>query len=93
MEDGGWGSARESRILGWPRANWWGVAGGNHTPRRLRAPNTQAADLQFLPVEPPPAGCLSLQDAGPGVPRVTLSLTLTGTPAFCAALRDAFGIA
>ena len=46
-------------------ANRWGVPGGNHTPRRLRAPNTQAADLQFLPVEPPPAGCLSMQDAGP----------------------------
>ena len=39
------------------------------------------------------SGGLSLHDAGPGVPRVTLSLTLTGTPAFCAALRDAFSIA
>ncbi len=28
----------------------------------------------------------------PGQPRLTLSLTLSGTPAFCAALREAFAI-
>jgi hypothetical protein len=38
------------------------------------------------------AGALQLHDAGPATPRVTLSLTLTGTPVFCAALREAFDI-
>lgn len=35
---------------------------------------------------------LDLQPQGAGIPRVTLSLTLVGTDAFCAAFRDAFGI-
>jgi len=38
------------------------------------------------------AGGLQLHDAGPAVPRVTLSLTLTGTARFCAALRDEFDV-
>jgi hypothetical protein len=38
------------------------------------------------------AGALQLNDAGSATPRVTLSLTLTGTPLFCAALREAFDI-
>ena len=38
------------------------------------------------------AGALQLHDAGAAVPRVTLSLTLTGTAPFCAALREAFDI-
>jgi hypothetical protein len=36
---------------------------------------------------------LALDAAGSGPERVTLSLTLTGTPAFCAALRQAFDLA
>lgn len=35
---------------------------------------------------------LQLARGAAGAPRVTLSLTLGGTPQFCAALRDAFGI-
>lgn len=38
------------------------------------------------------AGRLELQRQASGAPRVTLSLTLGGTPAFCAALRGAFGL-
>ena len=37
-------------------------------------------------------GTLHLADAGTAAPRTTLSLTLTGTPAFCDALRRAFAI-
>jgi hypothetical protein len=40
----------------------------------------------------PGAGALELVAGQPGAARVTLSLTLTGTPAFCAALREVFGI-
>jgi hypothetical protein len=36
---------------------------------------------------------LDLQPGTPGEPRVTLSLTLTGTPAFCEAFRQAFDLA
>lgn len=41
----------------------------------------------------PGAGRLDLQPGTPGPARVTLTLTLTGTEAFCAALRTAFAIA
>jgi hypothetical protein len=37
-----------------------------------------------------PGGGIALQAGATGEPRVTLSVTLTGTPDFCAALRDAF---
>jgi hypothetical protein len=37
-------------------------------------------------------GQLRLQARASGAPRVTLSLTLTGTPMFCAAFRQAFGL-
>ena len=36
---------------------------------------------------------LEVQPGGTAEPRVTLSLTLTGTPAFCDAFRQAFGLA
>jgi hypothetical protein len=35
---------------------------------------------------------LQLQPGTSGAPRVTLSVTLTGTPAFCEALRDTFAL-
>ncbi len=35
---------------------------------------------------------LRVTEGAPGQPRITLSLTLSGTPAFCAALREAFTI-
>jgi hypothetical protein len=35
---------------------------------------------------------LELHPGVTGEPRVTLSVTLTGTPAFCAALREAFAL-
>ena len=37
------------------------------------------------------AGRLELQPGATAAPRTTLSLTLTGTPQFCAAFRQAFG--
>jgi hypothetical protein len=39
-----------------------------------------------------PGEGMALQPGRLGEPRVTLSITLTGTPAFCAALRDAFDL-
>jgi hypothetical protein len=39
----------------------------------------------------PGAAQLDLQASDTGAPRTTLSLTLTGTPAFCAAFRHALG--
>jgi hypothetical protein len=36
------------------------------------------------------AGMVELRDAGAGTPRVTLTLTITGTAAFCAAFGTAF---
>ncbi|HSW18846.1 MAG TPA: hypothetical protein VLJ86_16615 [Ramlibacter sp.] len=38
------------------------------------------------------AGRLDMHEAGAEASRVTLSLTLSGTPAFCAAFRDEFTI-
>ena len=38
------------------------------------------------------AGQLRLREGATGAPRVTLSLTRSGTPAFCAALRQAFDL-
>lgn len=37
-------------------------------------------------------GALRLREGATGAPRVTLSVTLTGTPEFCAAFRSAFGL-
>jgi hypothetical protein len=41
----------------------------------------------------PQAGQLQVQPGATGAPRVTLSLTVSGTPEFCAAFRQAFGLA
>jgi len=38
-----------------------------------------------------PGAGLRLQDGPTGAPRTTLSVTLSGTPAFCEAFRQAFG--
>ena len=38
-------------------------------------------------------GRLQIEAGTAGVPRVTLSLTVGGTPSFCAALRQEFGLA
>jgi hypothetical protein len=35
---------------------------------------------------------IALRDEAAGAPRVTLSLTVTGTPSFCDAFRSAFDI-
>jgi hypothetical protein len=40
----------------------------------------------------PRAGRLQLERGATGAPRVTLSLTLTGSPQFCAAFRAAFAL-
>lgn len=73
-------------------------------PARLPALQAEIdAVLQWAAAAFGPAG--TLEDAGewdydlqrvaePGSePRITLTLTLSGSPAFCAALRERFGIA
>lgn len=39
-----------------------------------------------------PARALQVQRGATGAPRTTLSITLTGTPEFCAGLRQAFAL-
>jgi hypothetical protein len=41
----------------------------------------------------PQAGQLQLESGATGAPRITLSLTLSGTPQFCEAFRRAFALA
>lgn len=48
----------------------------------------QALHLDYDPA----ARALRLQDGPPGEPRLTLTFTLSGAPAFCEALREAFGL-
>lgn len=55
-------------------------------------------DLQGVQETPTPldvrddGGRLVLRPRAAGAPRTTLTVTLTGTPAFCEAFRQAFGI-
>lgn len=58
----------------------WELQGVRETPTTLHLYYDDAASQ------------LRVDDGEPGQPRITVSLTLTGTPAFCAALREAFAI-
>jgi hypothetical protein len=83
-----------ARVLDWAHREFAG----------LRAPLDDGGDwdfeLQGLQEVPAPldvrwdegAGRLELRPGAPGAPRITLSLTLTGTPAFCDAFRRAFAL-
>jgi hypothetical protein len=82
------------RVLAWAHAGFGSPApleeGGEWDcqlagVRELTAPLSVQYD--------PAAGALALNESGPALARVTLTLTLTGTPTFCAALRTAFGVA
>lgn len=82
--------AEVARVLDWAHAQF-GAPGaleeGGEWDCELQGVRELATPLQ---VRWRPGAGLELQPGRAGEPRVTLSLTLTGTPAFCAALRDAF---
>lgn len=80
------------RLLGWAEREFGPAAAldeGGEWDYELQAVRETSVPLRVQYA----AGSLSLRDAGAGVPRITLSLTLSGTPAFCEALRLAFDLA
>ena len=86
--------AELARVLDWAHREFAGA----------RAPLDAGGDwdfeLQGVQEVPTPlevdydegAGRVTLQPGTPGAARITLSVTLTGTPAFCDAFRRAFGL-
>lgn len=85
--------AEVARVLDWAHANF-GAPGpldeGGVWDHELQGVREVATTLA---VTHRPGGGLALQDGATGQPRVTLSLTLTGTPQFCEAFRQAFALA
>ncbi len=85
-------SSEIARVLDWAHA-------GFGEPRPLDDGGEWDCELQGVREVPttlhlrhrPRAG-LELRDGATGAPRVTLGVTLTGTPPFCAAFRQSFGI-
>lgn len=82
------------RVLDWASQEFGGVRGplddGGDWDCELQGMQEVATPLQVR--YEGAAGGLQLEPATAGVPRITLSLTLGGTPAFCAALRERFGL-
>lgn len=82
------------RVLDWAHRDFGGVRGpldeGGDWDCELQGVQETATtlDLQY----DAQARRLLLQPGATGAPRVTLSLTLSGTPAFCAAFREKFGL-
>lgn len=82
------------RVLAWVHREFPGLRGP------LEDGGQWDYELQGLREVPSPVelqfdetnGQLKVAEGAPGQPRMTLAFTLTGTPAFCAALREAFGI-
>jgi hypothetical protein len=82
--------AEIARVLDWAHARFG-------PPRPLEEGGDWDCELQglrevatSLQVRHRPGSGLEIQPGTTGEPRVTLTLTLTGTAAFCAALREAF---
>jgi hypothetical protein len=84
--------AEVARVLDWAHAQFGapGMPGeGAEWDCELQGVREVATNLQ---VRHRPGAGLDLQPGATGEPRVTLSVTLTGTPPFCAALRAAFAL-
>ena len=83
------------RVLDWAHRDFSGQRGplddGGDWDYELQGVQEIATPLEVR--YDPAAVRLQLEPGATGAPRVTLSLTLSGTPQFCAAFRDAFGIA
>lgn len=80
------------RVLEWAHAQF-GPPGpiddGGEWDLELQGVRERATPLQ---VQYLPARGLDLRELDEGAPRTTISLTVSGTPAFCAAFRQAFGV-
>ena len=84
--------AEVAGVLDWAHAQFGAPAAfdeGGEWDCELQGVREVATSLQ---VSHRPGAGLQLQPGATGEPRVTLSLTLTGTPAFCEALRTAFAL-
>jgi hypothetical protein len=84
--------AEVARVLDWA-CDRFGAPGpledGGEWDCELQGVREVATTLQ---VRHAPGSGLDLQPGASGEPRVTISVTLTGTPGFCAALRAAFAL-
>lgn len=82
------------RVLEWAHNGFGGARGpldeGGDWDYELQGVQELATPLEVH--YQPQAGQLQLEPGGAGVLRVTLSLTITGTPQFCAAFRQVFGL-
>ena len=84
--------AEVARVLDWAHGQFGVPAAldeGGEWDFELQGVREVATTLQ---VHWRPGAGLELQPGPTGEPRVTISLTLTGTPAFCDALRAAFAL-
>ena len=86
--------AEVQRVLAWAHGEFPGACGpledGGQWDCELQAVSETPRPLDLRYDEA--TGVLRVADGAPGQPRITLSLTLSGTPAFCDALREAFAI-
>ena len=81
-----------ARVLDWAHAQFGAPAAleeGGEWDCELQAVREVATTLD---VRHRRGAGLELRPGATGEPRVTISITLTGTPAFCAALREAFAL-
>jgi hypothetical protein len=82
------------RVLQWAHRDFAGSRGaldeGGDWDYELQGVQEVATTLEARYEEG--SGRLELRPGATGAPRVTLSLTLSGTPAFCEAFRREFGI-
>jgi hypothetical protein len=87
--------AEVQRVLGWAHREFAGERGalddGAEWDYALQGVREVATTLDLR--YEPEAGLLHLESGATGAPRLTLSLTLSGTPQFCEAFRSAFGLA
>lgn len=83
------------RVLDWAHRDFPGERGalddGGDWDYELQGVQEVATTLDVR--YEPQARQLQLEDGATGAPRITLSLTLSGTPQFCEAFRRAFGLA
>ena len=81
-------------VLAWAHREFAGLRGpleeGGQWDFELQAVRETPVTLDLRYDEGP--ACLRVADGAPGQPRITVSLTLSGTPSFCEALREAFSI-
>jgi len=85
--------AEISSVLGWAERQFGPAAAldeGGEWDFALRGVRELVTPLVVRYV--PGASVLQMEEGEPDAPRVTLMLTLSGTPAFCDALREAFGL-